>query len=73
MSEAKVKCKHFNSGYCKYLGKCKFLHPKEECENQCQQKNCMKCHVKLCRYGTNCRHKEKCSNVAAVFIPTVPN
>lgn len=61
MSEARVRCKHFNSGYCKYLDKCKFLHPKEECENKCQQKNCMKRHVKLCRYGTNCRHKEKCS------------
>ena len=54
------KCQHFNSGYCKYQDKCRLLHPKEECDNMCKLMSCMKRHIKPCRYGIKCRHKERC-------------
>ena len=60
MPEVREKCKYFNSGYCKYQDKCRFLHPKEECDQKCKLKNCMKRPTKPCRYGTNCR-QEKCA------------
>jgi hypothetical protein len=56
-----TKCKYHNVGYCKYKDNCKFSHPSAECENKCQQKMCMKRHIKLCRYGMKCRLKEKCA------------
>ena len=58
MPEMREKCKYFNTGYCKYQDKCKSLHPKEECDKKCKQNTCMKCHLKPCRYGTNCRHEK---------------
>jgi hypothetical protein len=59
MFEKKTKCKY--TGYCKYKEECKYLHPKEECKENCRIKSCMKRHVKLCKFITNCRHKEKCA------------
>jgi hypothetical protein len=56
-----TKCKYHNVGYCKYKDNCKFSHPTSECEKKCQLKNCMKRHIKLCRYGMKCRLKEKCA------------
>ena len=62
MSETKVKCKYFNSGYCKYKEKCRFRHPAEECTiEKCSSKGCMKRHIKLCRYKTDCKHNEICA------------
>ena len=61
MPEVREKCKYFNSGYCKYQDRCKLLHPKENCDYKCKIKNCMKRHIKPCRYQTNCRYKENCA------------
>ena len=61
MPEVREKCKYFNSGYCKYQDRCKLLHPKEECDYKCKIINCMKRHIKPCRYETNCRYKENCA------------
>ena len=61
MTEEKEKCKYFNSEYFKYKLKCPFLHPKEECKDNCKLKKCMKRHVKACKFSQNCRHKEKCA------------
>ena len=60
MPEVREKCKYFYSGYYKYQDKCRVLHPKEEFDQKCKLKNCMKRHIKPCRYGTNCR-QEKCA------------
>ena len=54
MPEEREKCKYFNFGYCKYQDRCKLLHPKEECDYKCKIINCKKCHIKTCRYETNC-------------------
>ena len=43
--------------YCKYKSKCKNIHPKEECRQNCKPKSCMKRHVKQCKFGINCKHK----------------
>ena len=61
MFEEKVKCTYFNTGYCKYKEKCKYIHPKEECTENCKIKSCMKRHVKICKFITDCRHNEKCA------------
>ena len=61
MAEEREKCKYFNSGYFKYKTKCRYLHPKEECKDNCTLKSCMKRHVKTCKFRSNCRHKEKCA------------
>ena len=72
MPEMREKCQHFNSGYCKYQDKCLLLHPKEECDNKCKLINCMKRHIKPCRYGTKCRHKERCAYKHKKEINTDP-
>ena len=61
MPEIREKWKYFNSGYCNYQNRCKLLHLKEECDYKCKIINCMKCHIKSCRYETNCRYKENCA------------
>lgn len=61
MPEEKEKCFYFNSGYCKYKSKCKYLHPKEECSQNCKLKNCIKRHIKQCKFGINCKRIEKCA------------
>ena len=61
MAEMVTKCKYHNVGYCKYKDNCKFSHPSAECGKKCQLKNCMKRHIKLCRYGMKCRLKDKCA------------
>ena len=61
MPEMNLKCKYHNSGYCKYQSKCLYFHPSEECDKKCEQKKCMKRHIKPCRYKTTCKHKEKCA------------
>ena len=61
MPEEKEKCCYFNSGYCKYKSKCKYLHPKEECSQNCKLKSCMKLHVKQCKFGINCKRIKTCA------------
>ena len=61
MFEKTTKCTYFNTGYCKYKEGCKYIHPKEECKDNCNIKSCMKRHVKICKFITDCRHKEKCA------------
>ena len=39
----KMKCKHYNVGYCRFKEECKFFHPKEECETKgCKLKTVLK-------------------------------
>ena len=46
-----IKCRYFNSGYCKYRQKCKFSHPNNICaEINCEKENCPKRHPKACKY-----------------------
>ena len=42
MPQEKEKCWYFNSGLCKHESKCKYLHFKEECNQNCKLKNSMK-------------------------------
>ena len=55
MPQEKEKCWYFNSGLCKHESKCKYLHPKEECNQNCKLKNSMKHHVKQCKFGIDCK------------------
>ena len=46
-----IKCRYFNSGYCKYRQKRKFSHPNNICkEINCEKENCPKRHPKACKY-----------------------
>ena len=57
-----TECTYFNTCYCKYKEKCRYIHPKEECKckENCKIKSCMKRQVKICKFITDCKHKEKC-------------
>ena len=54
MAAESERCPHFNSGYCKFTSKCKFLHPIEICEKNCKEKTCLKRHPKHCKQGKRC-------------------
>ena len=46
------KCRYYNTGYCKYKQKCKFIHSNETCKNQqCDGKGCSKRHPKACKWN----------------------
>ena len=56
-AEMKVKCRHYNKGYCKYkeMG-CKYLHLKDQCKAQkCRDKNCTYRHPSDCKLNFFCK------------------
>ena len=59
-----LKCRYFNSGYCKYKKRCKFLHPKNICkETKCDKEKCPNRHPKPCKWykgETGCRRGKDC-------------
>lgn len=61
----RMKCKYYNSGYCKFSRSqqgCKQFHPKETCQQyNCKDKCCPLRHPKKCRYKENCRYQTRCS------------
>ena len=59
MSDTETKCKYFNLGFCKHKELCKFLHPSEECTEKCNKNECMKRHIKACRYKNKCRYNKR--------------
>ena len=45
-----------------YQAKCRYFHPSgDKCDKKCISKNCMKRHIKPCRYGQICKKIEKCA------------
>ena len=59
MSE--TRCRFFNTGYCKYKGRCKFVHAEDTCEGNCVKTECLKRHPKPCKYGQKCTRKDLCA------------
>ena len=63
--EDKIKCTHYNSGFCKFKKKetgCKFFHPEKTCERPtCKDKNCSYRHPKPCKFGDTCLFQNRCS------------
>ena len=64
--KGKQKRRYFNSGYCKYKGKCRFLHPKRICiqylEGKCKGHGCPDRHPKACKWvkeELGCRRNEE--------------
>jgi hypothetical protein len=63
------KCRYFDTGYCKYSEKCKFIHPRDICRdylktNKCQKTKCKERHPKRCKWEetvSGCRRKGDCS------------
>ena len=60
-----VVCKHFQSGYCKFLDHCRKHHITEHCQTKnCKLKACTKRHQKVCKFFTSynvCKFGEQCS------------
>ena len=59
----KIVCRYFDNGYCRFEEKCKFLHPKEICNQQkCRNNRCDKRHPKPCRFfvKNKCKFGAKC-------------
>ena len=56
-AEMKVKCSHYNKGYCKYKERgCKYLHPKDQYKEQkCRDKNCTYRHLSDCKFKNQCK------------------
>ena len=56
-----TRCKFYNSGFCQFTNKCKFVHPKSDCPNEsCRSKVCQLRHPKSCRYNDKCRRQTTC-------------
>ena len=55
-----MKCKYFNSGYCRYTKKemgCKNFHPTDVCKVEgCREKECPDRHPKKCKFEDECRY-----------------
>ena len=57
----KVRCKYYNSGFCRYGKICKFFHPTSVClKDTCRDKDCPSRHPRQCRYRKNCKRKATC-------------
>ena len=59
----KIICKYFDNGYCRFQEACKFMHPRENCENRkCENQQCPKKHPKYCKFfrRKKCKFHEKC-------------
>ena len=53
-----VKCKYFNTGYCKFAERCTKDHPKTICLFVlCKDKKCPKRHPRACRFKAHCRRR----------------
>ena len=56
-----TRCKFYNSGFCLFTNKCKFVHPKSNCPKEsCRSKVCQLRHPKSCRYNDKCRRQTTC-------------
>ena len=49
------RCRYYNKGYCKYVGKCRYFHANEICQRhlenlKCSEKNCNKRHSNQCKW-----------------------
>ena len=56
-----VRCKYFNTWYCKFEDECSYKHPKEVCLlHLCQDKTCIKRHPKACRFKAHRRRRSSC-------------
>ena len=51
-----IKCKYYNTGYCRNKDKCSYYHPRSDCKDHCKNKECKLRHRVLCRYGQYCYH-----------------
>ena len=66
--ELKIKCKFFNSGFCRRKENCPFVHKTLDVCNvhengiKCENRNCENRHPKLCRYYRrgSCFRNESC-------------
>ena len=59
----KVVCRYYDNGYCRFETKCRFVHPKENCnQKKCQNSRCEKRHPKPCRFyeKKKCRFDAEC-------------
>ena len=57
----KIRCRYFNTGFCKFEGKCRFFHAKAVCPQKvCKELKCQDRHPKLCRYKERCKRKSSC-------------
>ena len=69
VSEKKRKrCRYFNRGFCKYLNKCRFVHPLDICgdylrDDKCERRECCDRHPKRCKWDNSdkgCRRGNEC-------------
>ena len=74
-----TKFRYFNTGYCKYCDKCRFIHPKNICTeylntNKCEKKECADRHPKKCKWeetAGGCRRKSECNYLHATIAKDV--
>ena len=70
----RLKCSHFNSGYCKFAKKekgCKFYHPQTTCElPNCKDKKCPARHPRSCKFGDTCSFQTRCSYKHEKYKPS---
>jgi hypothetical protein len=54
-----TKCRYYNQGYCKKKSECTYIHPSEDCEDDCSDSKCPFRHRKLCINGENCYYNRQ--------------
>ena len=63
MSSEITKCKHYNSGFCKFVSSgngCRNIHPTENCKfEDCKDKYCPRRHPKKCKYIEKCMFQSR--------------
>ena len=53
-SNETIKCRYFNRGYCKNKSNCKYVHPTNDCEDDCSNSNCPHRHIIQCINSDDC-------------------
>lgn len=63
------RCQYYNTGFCKYMNRCKFKHPNINCPKvSCKDRSCENRHPKHCRYKDQCRRQTSCLYLHKIHV-----
>ena len=51
-----IKCCYYNRGFCSKRDNCNYIHPDQDCLENCLDSKCMYHHCVVCKSGNDCHY-----------------